>query len=240
MNHPRALRYAPSVTAPIMETPVDTSPVPGLREQRRLRVLEVNREHLLDAAEEVFGDKGFQAATIKEIAERAEFSVGAVYGIVTSKEDLLVQTLNRRAVELLGATEELAASSSAGLAALLELADLQIEFFRRHPHFGRLWLRWGGGARWGLPQSSLAGMGADIGRAMAMQARIIERGQASGELRSGDANVLAHIFSGMIQSYQATDPASVGEAGEERLTLADLHELIAGAFATREEGAVAP
>ena len=102
---------------------------------------------------------------------------------------------------------------------------------RRHPHFGRLWLRWGGGARWGLAPSSLAGMGADISRAMALQAGMIERAQIAGELRSGDPNVLAHIFSGMIQSYQATDPASVGETGDQRLTLADLHAIIEGAFA---------
>ncbi len=221
------LRYHAHVTVPLVET----AAVLGRREQRRRQVLEVNREHLLDAAEEVFGDKGFQAATIKEIAERAEFSVGAVYGIVTSKEDLLVQTLNRRAVELLSAMDALAGSSAGGLGALRQLADLQIEFFRLHPNFGRLWLRWGGGARWGLAPSSLAGIGADIDRAMAMQAGIIERGQAAGELRQGDPDVLAHIFSGIIQSYQATDPASVGEVGEERLALANLHALIEGAFA---------
>jgi AcrR family transcriptional regulator len=50
----------------------------GPREQRRQQVLEVHREHLLDAAEQVFAEKGFQDATIKEIAERAEFSVVAV------------------------------------------------------------------------------------------------------------------------------------------------------------------
>lgn len=215
------------VEAMTLKTPAELGP----REQRRRQVLEVNREHLLDAAEEVFGEKGFQAATIKEIAERAEFSVGAVYGIVTGKEDLLVQTLNRRSVELLGAMDALVASSADGLGALQRLADLQIEFFRRHPNFGRVWLRWGGGARWGLAPSSLAGMGADIDRAMATQAGMIARGQAAGELRAGDPDVLAHILSGIIQSYQATDPASVGEGGVERLTLADLHKIIEGAFA---------
>ena len=83
----------------------------GPREQRRQQVLEVHREHLLDAAEEVFGEKGFQDATIKEIAERAEFSVGAVYGIVSGKEHLLAQALKRRAVELLAGMDEVAAEA---------------------------------------------------------------------------------------------------------------------------------
>jgi AcrR family transcriptional regulator len=190
----------------------------GPKEQRRLQALEVNREHLLDAAEEVFGEKGFPDATIKEIAERAEFSVGAVYGIVSGKEDLLAQTLKRRAVELLAGMDDVAAAADGGLDGLHRMADLQVDFFRRHPHFGRLWVRW-------------AGPDTDVEHAMATQAGLIRRGQTAGAIRRGDPDVLARIFSGIIQAYQATDPASVGDTGAERLALTDLHALIEGAFA---------
>lgn len=203
----------------------------GLRARRRQQLFEVSRQHLLDAAEEVFGARGFRDATIKEIAERAEFSVGAVYGIVSGKEDLLLQTLQRRAVELIAGMEELAAEAGAGMAQLHRLADLQVEFFRRHPHFGRLWLRWAGPARWGLTPASLDQVGDDLDRAMSIQAELFRRAQEAGEVRRGDPDVLARIFSGIIQAYQATDPASVGEGAEERLALVDLHALIEGAFA---------
>ena len=46
------------------------------REQRRLQHQDLSRGQLLDAAEEVFGRKGFHEATLKEVAELAEFSVG--------------------------------------------------------------------------------------------------------------------------------------------------------------------
>ncbi|HEY8547552.1 MAG TPA: helix-turn-helix domain-containing protein, partial [Acidimicrobiales bacterium] len=49
------------------------------REARRLVQQDVSRSQLLDAAEEVFGRKGFHEATLKEVAELAEFSVGSVY-----------------------------------------------------------------------------------------------------------------------------------------------------------------
>ncbi|HMG44699.1 MAG TPA: helix-turn-helix domain-containing protein, partial [Acidimicrobiales bacterium] len=49
------------------------------REARRLLQQDVSRSQLLDAAEEVFGRKGFHEATLKEVAELAEFSVGSVY-----------------------------------------------------------------------------------------------------------------------------------------------------------------
>jgi TetR/AcrR family transcriptional regulator len=203
----------------------------GPKEQRLLQALEVNREHLLDAAEEIFGEKGFPDATIKEIAERAEFSVGAVYGIVSGKEDLLAQTLQRRAVELLAGMDEAAADADGGLDGLHRMADLQVDFFRRHPHFGRLWVRWAGPAGWTMAPASLGQVDTDVERAMAIQAGLIRRGQGAGAIRGGDADVLARIFSGIIQAYQATDPASVGDEGAERLPLTNLHALIEGAFA---------
>jgi AcrR family transcriptional regulator len=203
----------------------------GLREQRRRRQLEATREHLLDAAEAVFGARGFQDATIREIAERAELSVGAVYGIVDGKEDLLAQALGRRGSELLDAMEALIDARGDARARLHELADLQIRFFRDHPDFGRLWLRWAGPGHWGVAAASTARLGDDIGRAMAMQARLFVAGQRAGALRGGDPVVLAGIFSGMVQAYQSHDPASVGEPGVERLALADFHALLEGAFA---------
>ena len=202
------------------------------RELRRQQVLEVHREHLLDAAEEVFGEKGFQDATIKEIAERAEFSVGSVYGIVSGKEDLLARTLKRRAVELLAGMDDVAADAAGGLDGLHRMADLQVEFFRRHPHFGRLWVRWAGPAGWTMAPTSIGQVDGDVEHAMQTQAGLVRQGQAAGEIRTGDPDVLARIFSGIIQAYQATDPASVGDDGDERLPLADLHALIEGAFAS--------
>ncbi|GMU79133.1 MAG: hypothetical protein AMXMBFR46_19260 [Acidimicrobiia bacterium] len=204
--------------------------VSGVREQRRLRLAEINREYLLDAAEAVFGERGFADATIKDIAERAELSVGAVYGIVRGKEDLLVQALSRRAVELLGAMDALVAEPGPARQRLHDLADLQIGFFRRHPDFGRLWLRWAGPGRWGLSPASLAQVGEDVERAMAIQADLVRRGQRDGEIRAGDPDVLARIFSGIVQAYQASDPASVGDTGPERLTIVELHALLEGAF----------
>lgn len=203
----------------------------GLREQRRRALLEFNREHLLDAAEAVFGARGFQDATIKEIAERAELSVGAVYGIVDGKEDLLAQTLARRGTEFLAAMDDVVAGDTDPRAALHALADAQIEFFRRHPAFGRLWLRSAGPGRWGLSLASLDRLGVNADHAMDMQADVIRRGQADGSVRAGDPQVLARIFSGMVQAFQANDPASVGENGAERLSLAEFHALVEGAFA---------
>jgi hypothetical protein len=133
-------------------------------------------------------------------------------------------------VELLAAMEALVAAPGDARVSLHRLADLQIEFFRDHPDFGRLWLRWAGPGHWGVSVASLERLGVDVERAMGLQAQLIARGQAERAVRAGDPVVLGSIFSGMVQAYQATDPASVGESAAERLPLADFHALVEGAF----------
>jgi AcrR family transcriptional regulator len=51
------------------------------------------REHLLQAAAEVFSQRGFHAATLDEVAAAAGFTKGAVYSNFKSKEDLFLAIL---------------------------------------------------------------------------------------------------------------------------------------------------
>ena len=57
---------------------------PGKREQTKL----ANRLAILDAAREVFGEIGFEAATVRDIIRRTPFSVGAFYNYYRSKEEV--------------------------------------------------------------------------------------------------------------------------------------------------------
>lgn len=57
---------------------------------------EQTRQRLLDAAVELFLEKGFAGASVEEIAERAGYSKGAVYSNFASKEDLALAVLDRR------------------------------------------------------------------------------------------------------------------------------------------------
>ena len=57
---------------------------PGKREQTKA----ANRVALLDAAREVFGEIGFDAATVRDIVRRSGLSVGAFYNYYRSKEEV--------------------------------------------------------------------------------------------------------------------------------------------------------
>lgn len=54
------------------------------------------RVELLDAAERVIAERGFEAASLAEIAEAAKLSKGAVYHHFASKDDLLLALLEDR------------------------------------------------------------------------------------------------------------------------------------------------
>lgn len=48
------------------------------------------RQRILEAAQAVFGEVGFEAARMEEIARRSEVSKGTLYNFFDSKEDLLI------------------------------------------------------------------------------------------------------------------------------------------------------
>jgi AcrR family transcriptional regulator len=54
------------------------------------------RTRLLDAADAVFVERGFHAASVDEVAERAGFSKGAVYSNFENKDELFLAVLERR------------------------------------------------------------------------------------------------------------------------------------------------
>ena len=61
----------------------------------RERRLEHTRSLLLDAAEEVFAEKGFTPATLDDIAGAAGYTKGAIYKHFATKEDLFLAVSDR-------------------------------------------------------------------------------------------------------------------------------------------------
>jgi AcrR family transcriptional regulator len=57
----------------------------NLREERREQRRALSRDQIMDVAEQVFARNGFHDASLREIAELAEYSVGAVYGFFASR-----------------------------------------------------------------------------------------------------------------------------------------------------------
>jgi AcrR family transcriptional regulator len=62
---------------------------------------EQTRQELLSAAEACFVTRGFHAASVDQVAERAGYTKGAVYSNFASKEDLFLAVYERRVEQVL-------------------------------------------------------------------------------------------------------------------------------------------
>ena len=207
----------------------------GRREQRRLQHQDLSRGQLLDAAEEVFGRKGFHEATLKEVAELAEFSVGSVYSFFDNKDDLFRQIFVRRGDEFMPGLREALRDEGTPLDQLHRLVDFEVGFFRRHPRFGRLYLRYSSATSLSADREIDAAMAANYAESMRLQADLFARGQAGRRVparrpRGAGPPVLGdHLVvpgarprggrrRGRRRAPAAGRPARPGRAGLHRLT----------------------
>ncbi|WP_158566702.1 TetR/AcrR family transcriptional regulator [Actinomadura craniellae] len=198
----------------------------NLRDQRRELRRELGRDQVLDAAEQIFARKGFHDSSLREIAELAEFSVGSVYGLFPGKDDIYRAMFRRRGAEFLPGMRAVLASSAPPRRRLLDLADWQVDFFLRHPHFGRLVLRGGSVAPPLAEPPGDAEMVENFREAQRMQAELFRLGQQAGELRPGPPQVLARMFSGLVSAYQTAEL----EGTPEQMPRAEFHAVLEAAF----------
>ena len=86
---------------PREKTPPATAVDPRSRVRDEARAL--YRKAILDAAEEVFAERGVASARVQDIAARARLAVGTIYNHFEQKEDVLVALLGERTIGFLDA-----------------------------------------------------------------------------------------------------------------------------------------
>ncbi len=80
---------------------------------RRRRMSRADRERqMLDVAERVFGEQGYQATSMDEIAERCGVSKPMLYEYFGSKDGLLLACISRSKAELLDVTQKAMAGAT--------------------------------------------------------------------------------------------------------------------------------
>lgn len=95
---------------------------------------------LLASAAEVFAQKGFDAATMTEIAAQADSSIGSLYQFFRTKEAVAEALLRVQADALLRCMDGLAEQAAQCRTAALShaLVRLLVDFRAAHPSYGRL------------------------------------------------------------------------------------------------------
>ena len=119
-------------------------------EARRART-GVYRSHIVEAAEQVFAERGFAAAKLQHISRLAGLSMGTIYAIFPSKTALYRAILEERGRELLQLARQVAGRKAPPAEALDALSALYIDYFVAHPAFLRMHLR--AGTSWAIAPS---------------------------------------------------------------------------------------
>jgi AcrR family transcriptional regulator len=148
------------------------------------------REAIMSAALACFARNGYDATRIRDISQAAGVSDGALYRHFTSKE-VLGRELHMQAISTL--TAELAAREQAESPAdaLREIAFRVLALYRERPDAFVF-------ALVQAPPSAAGSMPADPDLPVDVLARIIKRGQVSGDVRAGNPRVLAASFLGCL------------------------------------------
>lgn len=96
-------------------------------------------ERVLDAAESVFVEVGFEAATTNLIAARAGTSIGSVYEFFEDKQAVARQLADRYLIELTALYDEVVVDDPRGRDVIVaKVVDAYDEFYRGHPGLGPL------------------------------------------------------------------------------------------------------
>jgi len=186
------------------------------RDEARQARTGVYRQHILEAAERVFAERGFEAAKVQEISQLAGLSMGTIYAIFPSKQDLHRAILEVRGQELLGLARAVAARRLPPREALRALIELYVDYFLAHPAFLRMHLR--SGTSWAMSPSPGTDEQIQKWREIhELQAEVFRRGIAEGVFVKEDPGYLARMFTVMDQVLLSDWVAGGMKAGREEL-----------------------
>lgn len=139
------------------------------------------RPAILNAALLEFAEKGFHAAQMSEIAERARVAVGTVYNLFRSKADLYAELVNEHGAEMFAAFNEVLESDLDPLSRLIEYVRLKGEIYEENQAMLKLFFAEGREARLNvravLRDESLARYDALLQRLAETFEAAIEQGQ---------------------------------------------------------------
>jgi TetR/AcrR family transcriptional regulator len=104
----------------------------------RRRDPEATRLAILDAAEAIFVEKGFAAASMSDVATRAAVTKSLIHHHFGSKEELWLEVKRRTVEEYVKAQRAIMASPAADHSSLTESLRVYFRFLARNPNFVRL------------------------------------------------------------------------------------------------------
>jgi TetR/AcrR family fatty acid metabolism transcriptional regulator len=156
----------------------------------------LRRESIIQAAIEVFSKKGFQAAGISEIAQRAGVADGTIYQYFKNKEDLFFSIPVEKTNEFRSKVELHLNGISGALNKLRKFVWYFLYFFKTNPEYGRLLL-----LEMRVSKSFVRTKTYDfLKQSVSSVLEIITKGQKEGVIRKDvDTYLLRHLVLGILE-----------------------------------------
>ena len=193
-----------------MEDALPSLPDPDAALGRRERERLARRRAMLGAALAVFGEKGFEGATVDEIAERAEFGKGTLYNYFQGGKDELYLTLFEdvvlgglhRVVDATLATASVATPADVRTA-YCDFVEGLFEHFEAHRPQLMLFMK--DGDRMMLDPDKAAFFGGLFERLIDRVAAPLDAAVGAGTLRDLPARPVAHLLMGTVRGFLIAD-----------------------------------
>ena len=117
--------------------PSDAAPAPGRREQNKID----KRQRIRDAASELFTRHGYEAATMRQIAQKAHVALGTLFSYADDKRDLVFLIFNDELIALTDRALEAPQPEAPLVDQLLAMFSPHYRHFARNPTLARLALQ---------------------------------------------------------------------------------------------------
>lgn len=126
------------------------TPEDGKKLSRKEREQQFRLNLILDAAEEVFAETSFAGASVEAIAQRAEISVGTLYNMFRSKEEVYRALVSRAQNNFFDMMEERVGEARGPLEKIHAVVGYYFEHFHRYSRQFRLYVSATNGFQWEL------------------------------------------------------------------------------------------
>jgi TetR/AcrR family transcriptional regulator len=162
--------------------------------ERKEREKEQRKNDIIDAAEKIFFTRGFDNATMDDVAEEAELSKATLYLYFKSKEDLHFAICIRALLILIGMFKEAVSDSKSAFENLLEIGKTYVAFAHKHTSYFKAMLHFESKELHGTDCSSCL-LGDEDNCPLMFLIETIRKGQNDKSVRSDiSAEIMGHIL----------------------------------------------
>lgn len=109
----------------------------SLRDRKR----ELYREAVLDAAERVFGDEGYEATKVQRIAAESGVSLTTLYSVFDSKWEIYRAVHRRRLGQVMRLAQQIHDENASPLETLIAGTRMQLSFLMEHRDYTKMQLK---------------------------------------------------------------------------------------------------